>query len=110
MSNVDLSRLVTAADKAEAAKAAMLSAFQAAIQAHVDDTARLRNYGDGVSLAGYVNSTVPPWAEEANAFVAWRDAVWVYAYGERDKVTAGQRPMPTIEGFRGELPAIVWPQ
>lgn len=110
MSNVDLSRLVTAADKAQAAKVAMLSAFQVAIQAHVDETARWRDYSDGVSLAGYVNSTVPQWASEAAAFIAWRDAVWVYAYAELDKVTAGQRPPPPIDAFISELPAIDWPQ
>ncbi|KQZ81866.1 hypothetical protein ASD64_08895 [Mesorhizobium sp. Root157] len=83
--------------------------FQRAIQAHVDTVAVAKLYNDGNALAGYVNSTVPQWAAEAQAFVAWRDAVWVYAYTELDKVQSGQRPAPTIEAFIAELPDIEWP-
>lgn len=41
-------------------------------------------------------------------FVAWRDAVWLYAYVERDRVMAGEREQPTVEEFIGELPVIEW--
>lgn len=83
--------------------------FQQAIQFHVDQAARSRSYSDGHSLAGYVNSTVAAWAAEATAFVSWRDAVWLYAYAELDKVTNGLREAPTIDGFIAELPPIEWP-
>lgn len=105
----DPATIITAAQKAEAARAATVSTFQAAIQAHVDATAKARNYSDGNSLAGYVNSTVVKWSAEAVAFVAWRDAVWVYSYAELDKALGGQRPIPTVEDFIAELPAISWP-
>lgn len=87
----------------------IIEMFRLAIQGHVDATARSRNYDSGTSLAGYVASTNPTWAAEAQAFVAWRDAVWLYAYVELDKVTGGQREAPTVEDFIAELPELVWP-
>jgi len=86
-----------------------LEAYSAAIQAHIDATAQSRQYADGFALASYVNSTVPAWAAEAQAFVAWRDQVWVYAYTELAKVQAGTRPQPSIAELIAELPAITWP-
>jgi hypothetical protein len=83
--------------------------FAAAIQAHVDATAKARGYADGVALAGYSASTIPTWSAEAAAFIAWRDQVWLYASDKLAKVQSGQTA-PTIEEFLAELPAIVWPQ
>lgn len=86
-----------------------LDAYRAAIQQHIDQAARARSYDSGGALAGYVASTVPQWAAEAAAFVAWRDAVWVYAYAELDKAQHGQRDRPGLAAFVGELPPVVWP-
>ena len=83
--------------------------FAAAIQSHVDDAAKSKGYADGVALAGYSTSTIPTWAAEALAFVAWRDAVWIYAYTELAKVQGGQRTTPTVEALVAELPVVVWP-
>ena len=105
----DPAKIVTADQKAEAVRTTTLSTFQIAIQAHVDATAKSRKYGDGNSLAGYVSSTVAQWSAEAAAFVAWRDEVWLYYYAELDKALGGQRPIPTIEDFIAELPAMIWP-
>jgi hypothetical protein len=66
-------------------------------------------FRDGVTLASYVASTNPQWAAEAQAFVAWRDAVWAYSYTELAKVQAGQREQPTVEDFLTEIDQIVWP-
>lgn len=84
--------------------------YKSAIQSMVDETARSQRFHDGVTLASYVASTVAPWAAQAQAFVAWRDDVWQYAYAELSKVQAGERTQPSVEAFLGELPAIVWPQ
>lgn len=84
--------------------------FRMAIQNHVDQTARSRRYDGGFALASYVSSTIPQWSTEAQIFVAWRDAVWVYAYTELDKVLGGERSMPTVDEFISELPAIEWPE
>ena len=83
--------------------------YENAIQNLVDGTARERQFRDGVTLASYTASTKPKWAAEAQAFVAWRDNVWFYAYSELAKVQAGQRPQPTVEEFLGEVAPIAWP-
>lgn len=83
--------------------------YENAIQTLVDSTARERQFRDGVTLASYTASTKPKWAAEAQAFVAWRDNVWTYAYGELAKVQAGQRQQPTVEQFLGEIARIAWP-
>jgi hypothetical protein len=83
--------------------------FAAAIQAHIDATAKARGYADGVAAVSYKFSTVPAWAAEAATFLAWRDAVWVYAYSQLAAVQTGARDMPDVATIIGELPAIVWP-
>ncbi|MBL8578078.1 MAG: hypothetical protein JNK47_12690 [Mesorhizobium sp.] len=87
-----------------------LADYQAAITAHLDAAAQSRRYDGSISIASYLGSTNPQWAEEAAAFVAWRDAVWVYAYAELDKAMNGQREAPPIAGFVSELPVIIWPE
>lgn len=84
--------------------------YAAAIEAHIDTVAKGRAYSGAVSLASYLASTNPQWAAEAQAFVAWRGAVWIYAYAEMDKVLSAQRPQPTIPELIAELPAITWPE
>lgn len=79
-----------------------------AIQKHIDATAQSKQYSDGISLASYDSSTNPTWASEAQIFIAWRDAVWAYAFTELDKVKNNQRTQPSIEDFISELPQISW--
>lgn len=86
-----------------------LGDYEGAIQAHVDAVARARLFRDGVTLASYVASTNVQWAAEAQAFVAWRDQVWTYAYQELDRVQSGARSLPSLADILGELPAILWP-
>ncbi|OOO22689.1 hypothetical protein [Agrobacterium pusense] len=86
-----------------------IAAYENAIQNVVDSTAREKQFRDGVTLASYTSSTKPNWASEAQAFVAWRDNVWSYAYGELAKVQAGQREQPTVEQFLTEITPIAWP-
>lgn len=86
-----------------------IDAYRSAIQIHVDATAQQRSYDSGVICSSYVVSTDPAWAAEAQAFVAWRDAVWAYAYSELAKVQAGTRPQPSVTDILAELPAIAWP-
>lgn len=83
--------------------------YENAIQNLVDETARERQFRDGVTLASYIGSTKPKWAAEAQAFVAWRDNVWRYSYGELAKFQAGQRPQPTVDKFLDEIARIAWP-
>lgn len=101
--------LVTPSARQADQQNALREAFRLAIQAHVDATARARNYGDGALLASYAVSTVAIWSAEAAAFVAWRDAVWLYAYAQLDLALGGERQIPTIAELLAELPAISWP-
>lgn len=83
--------------------------YENAIQNLVDNTARERQFRDGVTLASYIGSTKANWAAEAQAFVAWRDNVWFYAYGELAKVQAGERQQPTVEQLLTEIAPVDWP-
>ncbi len=83
--------------------------YEAAIQRHVDETARSKQFRDGVTMASYASSTNPQWETEALAFIAWRDAVWAFAYAELAKVQAGEREQPTAEAFIAEISPIIWP-
>ncbi|MFN3440837.1 MAG: hypothetical protein ACK4Z3_00395 [Rhizobium rosettiformans] len=88
---------------------ATVSDYEDAIQVHIDGAARSKLFRDGGTLASYVASTNPQWSAEAQAFVAWRDQVWAYAYQELARVVAGDREQPTVEEILTELPEIVWP-
>lgn len=86
------------------------SAYQREIERLIETTATSRGYSSTVSLASYATSTIPQWKAEADAFIAWRDAVWLKALTELGKVQQGEREPPVLEAFMEELPAMVWPQ
>lgn len=83
--------------------------YATAVQNFVDTIAKAREFNDGVTAATYLTSTIPQWRADAEVFVAWRDTVWAYSYGELDKVRSGVRQQPAIDAFINELPAIEWP-
>lgn len=81
-----------------------------AVDWHVEQTARARQYNNAASCASYVTSSVSAWAAEATAFVAWRDAVWVFVFQKFAEVQAGTTPYPeTTDVLVNALPAMVWP-
>ena len=86
-----------------------LAAFAAAIQAHLDNFARTRNYDGILSAATYATSTVPKFRAEGQYAVEARDAAWAKGYEIMGAVMAGQRAMPTLEEVIDELPALAWP-
>lgn len=106
---LDKSMLITAEQKHAADMAELVATFRYAIQQMIDAKASERQYDSGATLASYVNSTIELWATEAKAFVAWRDAVWLYALAELDKVQKGERDQPSVSDFLAELPAFEWP-
>jgi len=84
----------------------MQAGYTAAIEAHVEATARARGYTSAVSCATYAASTIPAWQAEGAAFVAWRDAVWTAALAMLAAVQAGGAiPESPIAG----LPEMEWP-
>ena len=81
--------------------------YTAAIEAHVEATARARGYTSAVSCATYATSTNPAWQAEGVAFVAWRDDVWTAALAMLAAVQAGGAiPESPIAG----LPEMEWPE
>lgn len=82
--------------------------YRLEIQSMIDAKASERQYDSGATLASYVNSTIEQWAAEAQAFVEWRDQVWVYALAELDKVQAGEREQPSVAELLAELPVFEW--
>lgn len=79
------------------------------VQAHLDATARTRNYDGILSLCSYASSAHPTFGAEGLAGVAWRDAVWAACYAIMADVQAGTRAVPTTAALLAELPAMVWP-
>ncbi|KSV72954.1 hypothetical protein N182_28940 [Sinorhizobium sp. GL2] len=86
--------------------------YSLAIQMFLDGKARERQY-DGIHTAiGYRDDPNPNFAAEALELFIWRSAVWTYSSAELAKVTAGERPQPTVAEFMTELEAacpFVWP-
>ena len=80
-----------------------------AVQAHLDATARTRNYDGILSACTYATSTNSQFAAEGQACVRWRDACWFACYGVMNSVQLGGREMPTSEQLIAELPLMVWP-
>lgn len=83
--------------------------YSEAVQKHIDDMARTKDYGGGFACATYTASTNAQWKAESDAFVAWRDGVWEYAYQEFAKFENGERQEVPIDDFINELPVITWP-
>jgi hypothetical protein len=79
------------------------------VQAHLDATARTRNYDGILSLCSYAASAHPTFVAEGLAGVAWRDAVWAACYAVMAAVQAGTRAAPTPAELLAELPPMVWP-
>ena len=75
----------------------------AAIDAHVEAQARTLQYNSAAHLVGYVASTVSHWRAEAEAFVAWRDAVWLAAITKQaEAMETGN--VPSVEDVIKALP------
>ena len=106
---IDFSQVVTAEQKKAEAEAALVVAMQNAIDAYVENTAKARGYNSAAHAATYISSTIPEWAKEAQAFVAWRDSVWMQVFRLFGEVEAGNRRPPTsAEEILVTLPQINW--
>ena len=55
----------------------------------------------------YLTSSVPRWKQDAEDWVAFRDAVMEYAL-EIINAVAGGAPQPTLSEFKAGLPVIEW--
>lgn len=88
---------------------AQIEAFDAALVAHLDATARERRYDNRVTCAlraGYPG----PFQAEGIAFAGWMDQCNALAYQLLAEVVAGTRPMPdSPQALIDLMPAMVWP-
>jgi hypothetical protein len=78
-----------------------------AIDDHIEARAKILDYKSSAHLAGYINSTVALWGEQAQAFVTWRDKCWLTAYALLD--SADPADPPSVETVLAALPKWVDP-
>lgn len=86
-------------------QAQIIAALEAAVQAHLDGTAKAKGYDDIKSAA--LRAAYPgPFHGEGEAFATWMDACWAACYAVESDVAAGKRPIPTADALIAELPAL----
>lgn len=97
-----------AAKQAEAFTQAV-TAFDTALTAHLDNTAKAKRYDNRITCM--VRAGFPgPFHAEGTAFAAWCDTCNILAYQMLQAVQAGTQPMPeSPQAFIATLPAMVWP-
>ena len=78
-----------------------------AVQAHMDNTAKLKGYDGILSAASYAALPVgEPFQAEGVAYALWRSAVWVKCYEILAQVQTGTRGVPTVDELLAELPEV----
>lgn len=87
----------------------LISILSAAVQKHLDDTAKTHGYDGILSACTYATDTHPPFQAEGQTCVNWRGAVWAACYQIMAAVQAGTHAVPTAESLIAELPSMVWP-
>ena len=110
MSWLNDAEVKTVEDQQIAALEAVKQNITSAVQKHMDETAKERNFDDILSLCTYATSAKPKFKAEGQAGVEWRDNVWLYCYAELDKVIAGERGTPTTQELIDEIPVFTWPE
>lgn len=66
----------------------IINMFMPQLQAWMDGTAQQNGYDSVVSCVSYKDSSVARWAADATAMIAWRDAVWQWAYAQQPVLDA----------------------
>ena len=86
-----------------------IEAFDAALVAHLDATARERRYDNRITCtlrAGYPS----PFQADGIAFASWMDQCNALAYQLLAEVVAGTRPMPdSPQALIDLMPVMIWP-
>lgn len=86
----------------------IVARLAAAVQIHLDATARQRNY-DNIRSAALRAAYPGPWQAEGIAYAQWMDACWAHAYQVQADVAAGLRTIPTASELIAELPTLELP-
>ena len=64
--------------------------------------------GSGAGLY-YLDQAATERTRDAHVQAVARDTTWATCYAIMADVQQGQRPMPTVEQVRAELPVLEWP-
>ena len=81
--------------------------FDRAMEDHLRNEREERGYTTR-EPDSYLTSSQPRWKQDAEDWVAHRDAVMEYALQLINDVKGGLRPPPTMEEFKAGLPKIKW--
>ncbi len=79
-----------------------------AVQTFMDNTVRTRNYDNLLSACTYATSVHPPFQNEGQACVEWRDNVWMHCYQVMGEALAGIRTIPSESELIASLPTLNW--
>jgi hypothetical protein len=79
-----------------------------AIDTHIEGQAHALRYKSAAHLASYASSEVASWRDEALAFVAWRDAVWLSAYAHLAR-SQKRGAVPALHRVLAALPKLTPP-
>ena len=102
----NITALVTVIPPPTPTIAQVIATLESAVQVHINSIAQKRGYDNGVSCASYATSTIPQFAADAVAFVAWRDSVWVACQQIENTDLAAVPPIiPTAADVIAALPA-----
>jgi len=66
----------------------VIARFMPQLQTWMDGIAQQNGYDNVVSCVSYKDSGVAQWAQDAAAMIAWRDAVWQWAYQQQPTLDA----------------------
>lgn len=80
--------------------------YDRAMEAHLDAEKAERGYTKR-EPSDYAGSSNPRWAQDAQDWIAHRDAVMEYGLEVENKAKRGE-PVPTLDEFKAGLPKIVW--
>jgi len=66
----------------------IVARFLPQLQSWVDGVAKQNGYDTALSCISYVGSSVTQWDTDAKAMLAYRDALWTWAYGQQATLAA----------------------
>lgn len=86
-----------------------IARYEAALDAHLDATARMHRYDNRFTFA--LRAAYPgPWHADGVAFASWMDACNAQAYALLQSVMLGEAQMPSIADFLAAFPPFALPE
>lgn len=79
--------------------------FTDMIQNYLDERAKQYGYDSCLSVCSYINTGIPKFDAEGEAFRQWRSSVWSYGYQLLEETTT-QEEIPTDAEFIAGLPQL----